>query len=484
MPTNILMPALSPTMEKGNLAKWLKKEGDRIKSGDVLAEIETDKATMEVEAVDEGVLAKITVPDGTADVPVNQVIGVIAAEGEDPKSVGAGAQSDAGTAAPATQAGGGEASPPAAAKAQNDAKVSGDAQLGYARANQAPEGPAEPAKAPAAQDAAKPNGAGPSGGRVFASPLARRIAKEGGIDLSRVSGSGPHGRIVQADVKAAIEGGTAKAGATAAPSPTASPAAAPVQAPAGAPAPAMSDEQIKKFFQPGSFEEIPHDTMRKTIARRLAASMQTTPHFYLTVDCDLENLLSLREQLNAAAPNDKEGKPAYKLSVNDFMIKAHALALMRVPAANVSWTEGSMLRHAHVDVGVAVAIPDGLITPIVRQADTMSLSAISNAMKDFGARAKARKLKPDEYQGGSTALSNLGMFGIKQFTAIINPPHSTILAVGAGEKRVVVKNGAPAVATVMSATLSCDHRAIDGALGAEVIAAFRQLVENPMAMLV
>jgi pyruvate dehydrogenase E2 component (dihydrolipoamide acetyltransferase) len=484
MPTNILMPALSPTMEKGNLAKWLKKEGDRIKSGDVLAEIETDKATMEVEAVDEGVLAKITVPDGTADVPVNQVIGVIAAEGEDPKSVGAGAQADAGTAAPAAQAGGGEASPPQPAKAQDDTKVSGDAQLGYARANQAPEGPAEPAKAPAAQDTTKPNGAGPSGGRVFASPLARRIAKEGGIDLSRVSGSGPHGRIVQADVKAAIEGGTANAGTTAAPSPTAAPAAAPVQAPAGAPAPAMSDEQIKKFFQPGSFEEIPHDTMRKTIARRLAASMQTTPHFYLTVDCDLENLLSLREQLNAAAPKDKEGKPAYKLSVNDFMIKAHALALMRVPAANVSWTEGSMLRHAHVDVGVAVAIPDGLITPIVRQADTMSLSAISNAMKDFGARAKARKLKPDEYQGGSTALSNLGMFGIKQFTAIINPPHSTILAVGAGEKRVVVRNGAPAVATVMSATLSCDHRAIDGALGAEVIAAFRQLVENPMAMLV
>jgi pyruvate dehydrogenase E2 component (dihydrolipoamide acetyltransferase) len=224
--------------------------------------------------------------------------------------------------------------------------------------------------------------------------------------------------------------------------------------------------------------------MRKTIARRLAASMQTTPHFYLTVDCDLENLLALREQLNAAAPKDRDGKPAYKLSVNDFMIKAHALALMRVPAANVSWTEGSMLRHSHVDVGVAVAIPDGLITPIVRKADTMSLSAISNAMKDFGARAKARKLKPNEYEGGSTALSNLGMFGIKQFTAIINPPHSTILAVGAGEKRVVAKNGAPAIASVMSATLSCDHRAIDGALGAEVIAAFRQLVENPMAMLV
>jgi len=246
----------------------------------------------------------------------------------------------------------------------------------------------------------------------------------------------------------------------------------------------MSDEQIKKFFEPGSYEEIPHDNMRKTIARRLAASMQTTPHFYLTVDCDLDALLAMREQINAGAPKDKDGKPAFKLSVNDFMIKAHALALMRVPSANVSWTEGSLLRHKHVDIGVAVAIPEGLITPIIRKADVQSLSSISNAMKDFGARAKARKLKPDEYQGGSTALSNLGMFGIKQFTAIINPPHSTILAVGAGEKRVVVKNGAPAVATVMSATLSCDHRAIDGALGAEVIAAFRQLVENPMTMLV
>jgi pyruvate dehydrogenase E2 component (dihydrolipoamide acetyltransferase) len=238
----------------------------------------------------------------------------------------------------------------------------------------------------------------------------------------------------------------------------------------------MSDEQIKKFFEPGSYEEIPHDNMRKTIARRLAASMQTTPHFYLTVDCDLDALLALREQLNAAAPKDKDGKPGFKLSVNDFMIKAHALALMRVPAANVSWTEGSLLRHKHVDIGVAVAIPEGLITPIVRKADQQSLSSISNAMKDFGARAKARKLKPDEYQGGSTALSNLGMFGIKQFTAIINPPHSTILAVGAGEKRVVVRNDQPAVATVMSATLSCDHRAIDGALGAHLSAGRRRRI--------
>jgi pyruvate dehydrogenase E2 component (dihydrolipoamide acetyltransferase) len=485
MPVNILMPALSPTMEKGNLAKWLKKEGDTIKAGDILAEIETDKATMEVEAVDEGILAKIVVPDGTNDVPVNQLIGLIASEGEDAKSVSADggskpaapASSPAPASAPAT---------PSVAAANAEAAPTGE--MSYARVNEAPDGPAKPAGG-AAAPAAKANGAAPATeGRLFASPLARRIAKEAGLDLAGIQGSGPHGRIVQSDVQAAVAGGGAK---PAAPSqPAASPtAAAPAQAPAaaapaGAPAPAMSDEQIKRFFEPGSYEEIPHDNMRKTIARRLAASMQTTPHFYLTVDCNLDALLALREQLNAAAPKDKDGKPGFKLSVNDFMIKAHALALMRVPAANVSWTEGSLLRHKHVDIGVAVAIPDGLITPIVRKADIMSLSAISNAMKDFGARAKNRKLKPDEYQGGSTALSNLGMFGIKEFTAIINPPHSTILAVGAGEKRVVVKNDQPAVATIMSATLSCDHRAIDGALGAQVIAAFKQLVENPMTMLV
>ena len=473
MPTNILMPALSPTMEKGNLAKWLKKEGDSIKSGDIIAEIETDKATMEVEAVDEGVLARITVPEGTADVPVNQVIGVIAGEGEDP----AGLAAPAGAGAPAAESKGGPGGA-TAAKATPDA----DAQKSYARVNEAPKGPAEPSGA-AAAPGGKPNGAASpvsGGGRIFASPLARRIAKEGGIDLSQVKGSGPHGRVVQTDVKAAIKGETAKAPSTAA-APGAAPPKTPAQAPAG---PSVSDEQIKRFFEKDSYEEVPHDNMRKAIARRLAASMQATPHFYLTVDCSLDRLLKLREDLNTAAPKDKDGKPAYKLSVNDFMIKAHALALMSVPAANVSWTEGSMLRHKHVDVGVAVAIPEGLITPIVRKADTMSLSGISNAMKDYGGRAKARKLKPAEYEGGSTALSNLGMFGIKQFTAIINPPHSTILAVGAGEKRVVVKDGAPGVGTVMSATLSCDHRAIDGALGAEVIAAFRQLVENPMAMLV
>lgn len=246
----------------------------------------------------------------------------------------------------------------------------------------------------------------------------------------------------------------------------------------------MGDEQIKKLFEPGSYEEVPHDSMRKTIARRLTESKQTIPHFYLSVDCELDALLSLREQINAAAPKGEDGKPAYKVSVNDFVIKALALSLMRVPDANVSWTDSAMLRHKQADVGVAVSIPGGLITPVVRKAETKSLSTISNEMKDYAARARARKLKPEEYQGGSTAVSNLGMFGIRDFSAVINPPHATILAVGAGEKRVIVKNDAPAVATVMTVTLSTDHRAVDGALGAELIAAFKQLIENPMGLLV
>jgi pyruvate dehydrogenase E2 component (dihydrolipoamide acetyltransferase) len=348
--------------------------------------------------------------------------------------------------------------------------------MSYARVDQAPAGPAT-------VPAPKPNGAaGAPGGRLFASPLARRVAKEAGIDLAQVRGSGPHGRVVEKDVRAAIAGGGTRAAPPAAPAPPAPAAAAKPPAPPAAPA--MGDEQIKKFFEPGSFEEVPHDSMRKTIARRLTESKQTIPHFYLTVDCELDALLALREQINGAAPKDKDGKPAYKVSVNDFVIKALALALMRVPEANVSWTEGAMLKHRHADVGVAVSIPGGLITPVVRKAETKTLSAISNEMKDYAARAKARKLKPEEYQGGSTAVSNLGMFGVKDFSAVINPPHATILAVGAGEKRVVVKNNAPAVATLMSVTLSTDHRAVDGALGAELIKAFKELVESPMSMLV
>src|SRR4051812_1896149 len=457
MPINILMPALSPTMEKGNLAKWLKHEGDRVKSGDVIAEIETDKATMEVEAIDEGVLAKIVVPEGTADVPVNQLIALIAGQGEDPKSVGA---AGGGAPAPAKAEAPKPAQPPAA-PAQPPAVAQ-----------------AAPASAPATQPAAKPNGGG-EGGRVFASPLARRIAKEAGIEIAMVQGSGPHGRVIERDVRAAAAGGPPKAAPAAA---TAAPAAA--AKPPSAPA-APSDAQVKALFEPGSYEEIPHDNMRKTIVRRLTEARQTVPQFYLTMDCEIDALLKLREQVNAAAPKDKDGKPAWKVSVNDMAIKALAMALMRVPDANVTWTEGAMLRHKHADVGVAVALPgNGLITPIIRAAETKTLSVIANQMKDFAARAKNRKLKPEEYQGGTTAVSNLGMFGIKEFTAVINPPHSTILAVGGGSQRVVVRKGELAVATVMSVTLSCDHRAVDGALGAQLIAAFKELVENPMGMLV
>jgi pyruvate dehydrogenase E2 component (dihydrolipoamide acetyltransferase) len=457
MPINILMPALSPTMEKGNLAKWLKKEGDTVKSGDVIAEIETDKATMEVEAIDEGVLAKIVVPEGTADVPVNQLIALIAGEGEDPKSVGA-----AGGGAPA----------PAKAEAQKPAPPAAVPAQPAAAAQAAP----TPAAAP--QAAAKPNGGG-QGGRVVASPLARRIAKEAGLEIAMIQGSGPHGRVIERDVRAAAAGGAPPKAAPAAV--TAAPAAA-----AKPPAPAApSDAQVKALFEPGSYEEIPHDNMRKTIARRLTEARQTVPQFYLTMDCEIDALLKLREQVNTAAPKDKDGKPAWKVSVNDMAIKALAMALIRVPDANVTWTEGAMLRHKHADVGVAVALPgNGLITPIIRAAETKTLSVIANQMKDFAARAKTRRLKPEEYQGGTTAVSNLGMFGIKEFTAVINPPHSTILAVGGGSQRAVVRKGELTVATVMSVTLSCDHRAVDGALGAQLIAAFKELVENPMGMLV
>jgi pyruvate dehydrogenase E2 component (dihydrolipoamide acetyltransferase) len=447
MPVNILMPALSPTMEKGNLAKWLKKEGDTVKSGDVLAEIETDKATMEVEAIDEGILARIVVPEGTADVPVNDLIAIIASEGEDPKAV---------------KAEGGKA-----ASAPKEDKPAPAPEAPKAEAKPEAKSEAKPAPAPTAPAASH------DGDRVFASPLARRVASQAGIDISRVKGSGPHGRIVLSDVEAAKGGAPLAAPAAG----KAAPAAAPVAAP-------PSDDKIKALFEPGSYEEVPHDNMRKVIARRLTEAKSTIPHFYLTMDCEIDALLKLRAEINAAAPTDKDGKPAYKVSVNDMVIKALALALMRVPDANVSWTEATMLKHKHADVGVAVSIPGGLITPVVRQAETKSLSAISNEMKDFASRAKARKLKPEEYQGGSTAVSNLGMFGVKDFSAVINPPHATILAVGAGEQRAVVKGGQVVAATVMSCTLSTDHRAVDGALGAELLAAFKNLIEKPMAMLV
>jgi pyruvate dehydrogenase E2 component (dihydrolipoamide acetyltransferase) len=451
MPTNILMPALSPTMEKGNLAKWLKKEGDKVKSGDVIAEIETDKATMEYEAVDEGTLAKIVVPEGTQDVAVNAVIAVLAGEGEDVKAAASGAAKSAPAVKP-PEAPKPQAAPPKAA-------------------SPSPQSPTPP-KASAAP-APQPTTAS-GGSRIFSSPLARRLAKEAGLDLARVAGSGPHGRVIARDIEDAKSGkGVARPSA---PSSAATPGAAAV--------PSMSDQQIRALYEDGSYELVPHDGMRRTIAQRLTASVQTVPHFYLTVDCNIGKLMAAREEINHAAPKDKDGKPAYKLSVNDFVIKALALALQRIPDANVSWTEAGVLKHKHSDVGVAVALPGGLITPIVRQAETKSLSVISNEMRDLAARARGRKLKPQEYQGGSSSVSNLGMYGIKDFTAVINPPQSTILAVGAGEERAVVVNGKLEAATVMSVTLSCDHRSVDGALGAELISAFKKLIENPVMMIV
>jgi pyruvate dehydrogenase E2 component (dihydrolipoamide acetyltransferase) len=479
MPINVLMPALSPTMEKGNLAKWLKKEGDAVKSGDVLAEIETDKATMEVEAIDEGVLAKILVAEGTADVPVNDLIAIIAADGEDPASVQA-----PGGAAAAPKADSSKAeTPKAEASAEN--ATPGGGTMSYARVNEAPDGAkpeeAKPEGAKSAETASAPTA---EGGRVFASPLARRIAKQEGVDLAAVKGSGPRGRVIERDVRAALAAGKAAPAATpkAGEAPQAALAAA---APAKAAAPAgLTTDQVRGFYPKGTFEEVPLDGMRKTIAKRLTEAMQVAPHFYLTVDCELDALMALREQLNKSAGTTKDGKPLFKLSVNDFVIKAMGLALMRVPTANAVWAEDRILRFDNAEVGVAVAIDGGLFTPVIRRADQKTLSTISNEMKDFAARARAKKLKPEEYQGGVTSVSNLGMFGIKHFTAVINPPQSSILAVGAGEKRIVVRDGAPAVAQVMTATLSCDHRVLDGALGAELISAFKGLIENPMGMLV
>ena len=424
MPVNILMPALSPTMEKGKLAKWLKKEGDKVKSGDVLAEIETDKATMEVEAIDEGTLGKILVAEGTDDVLVNAPIAIILGEGE---KLG-----DLPNAAPAP------AAKPAAAPATAAAPT--------AASTSAPQPKAD-------------------GSRIFASPLAKRIAKQKGIDLAALKGSGPHGRVVLKDVE------------------NAKPGAAPAAKSAGMPQ-GMSDEAVLKLFEPGSYDLVPHDGMRKTIARRLTESKQTVPHFYVSVDCVLENLLPLRERLNLQAPKDKEGKPAWKVSVNDFIIKAMAMALMKVPDANVSWTENAMVKHHHADVGVAVSIPGGLITPVVRKAESKGLTQISMEMKDYAARARTRRLKPEEYTGGSTSVSNLGMMNIKNFAAIVNPPQATILAVGTGERRPVVRGNEIVIEHQMSVTLSTDHRCVDGALGAELLSAFRLYLEDPGLMLV
>ena len=441
MPINILMPALSPTMEKGNLTKWLKKEGDKVKSGDVIAEIETDKATMEFEAVDEGTMGKILVPEGTQDVAINAPIAVLLTEGED-KSAIVAAPAAPKTASPVAPV------PVVAPK---------------------PAAPAAAAAAPQQDEGARPQANGANGvSRVFASPLARRLAKEAGIDVAQVKGSGPHGRIVKSDVDAAKSGKTPLA------------AKAPPSAPVTAPS--MSDAQVMKLFDDGEYTVVPHDNVRKIIARRLVEAKTTIPHFYLTVDTDIDALLALRADINAAAPF-VDGKPGWKVSVNDLVIKALAMALMRVPDANVTWTESGMLHHKRSDIGVAVSIPGGLITPVVRHADTKRISEIAVEMKDLAARARLKRLAPQEYQGGTSAVSNLGMFGVKDFAAVINPPHATILAVGAGIQTPVVRDGKVEIRTIMTCTLSTDHRAVDGALGAQLFAAFKELIEKPAGML-
>jgi pyruvate dehydrogenase E2 component (dihydrolipoamide acetyltransferase) len=459
MPTEILMPALSPTMEEGKLARWLIKEGQDVKAGDVIAEIETDKATMEVEAVDEGKVGKLLVPEGTEGVKVNTPIAVLLADGESPGA----APSPKPRPAVATSA---------AAAAPSPAPTS--------MAGGAPAGPA-PAAVPAAAATPAPRrgAAAPADdrARIFASPLARRLAREAGLDLAALTGSGPHGRIVKSDVEAA------RNGAAAAPKAGTAIAARPAPgAPGAAPPPAMADAQVLALYERGSYEVVPHDNMRKVIARRLTLSKQTIPHFRLTVDCTIDELLKARERINAASP--KDGPRAFKLSVNDFVIKALALALAQVPAANATWTEGGTLRHKYSDIGVAVAIDGGLFTPILRHAELKTLSEISNEMRDLAERARKRRLAPHEYQGGSTSVSNLGMYGIKTFDAVINPPHATILAVGTAERRAVVVGDSVKVATLMSCTLSCDHRVVDGAVGAALLNAFKALIEDPVRMLV
>jgi pyruvate dehydrogenase E2 component (dihydrolipoamide acetyltransferase) len=431
MPIEILMPALSPTMTEGNLARWLKKEGDEVHSGDVLAEIETDKATMEVEAIDDGKIGKILVPEGAQGIKVNAPIALLLGEDEDASALEK-------FAAPVAQP-----------------------------APTAPPPSAENVK-PAAAAAPSVKERGNGDGRIFASPLARRMAQQAGLDLGAIRGSGPQGRIVKSDIEAALSPGRA----------------APVPAPARAPAapqpvpaaPVLSKERVAALAGNLPYTERPLNAMRRVIARRLTESKQTVPHFYLTIDCEIDALLKIRGELNAKSD-------AYRISVNDFVIRAAALALRQVPAANASWSEEAILLWDSVDIAVAVALDDGLITPIVKMADRKGLATIANETKDLFARARAGKLKLEEFQGGTFSISNLGMYGVREFAAVINPPHGGILAVGAGEQRPVVKNGALTVATVMSCTLSCDHRAVDGAVGAQFLAAFKRLVEDPLTML-
>jgi pyruvate dehydrogenase E2 component (dihydrolipoamide acetyltransferase) len=434
--TNILMPALSPTMEEGKLAKWLVKEGDTVKSGTILAEIETDKATMEFEAVDEGKIGKILVAEGTEGVKVNAPIAVLLEEGE---------KADAVVDISA---------------AMKDIKAAVKAEVPAAAA---PKTDAPKAAAPAAP-AAKADGA-----RIFASPLAKRIAVQKGIDISALSGTGPRGRIVKSDVE------NAKPGA-------AKPAAGAPAAAGGIPGVApLPDARL--LYPAGSYEETPHDSMRKAIAKRLTSAKTLIPHYYLSVDCNLNALMAVREKMNAAAPKGKDKVPAYKLSVNDFIMKASAMALMKHPDVNASWTDTAILRHKDADVGVAVALDFGLITPIIFKAQTKGLVEISNEVKTLAGLAKEKKLKPNQYEGGGFSVSNLGMYGIKNFTSIINPPQSCIIAVGAGEERAIVVNGKIEVATVMTVTMSADHRVVDGGTGARFLATLKQFIEEPASML-
>ncbi len=452
MPTPILMPALSPTMEEGKLSKWLVKEGQKVRAGDIIAEIETDKATMEVEAVDEGTVARLLIDEGTDKVKVNTPIAMLLEEGENASALGATA---------------------AAPSSSTSQKPTGSSA--------SPVKPAKDEAAPRGQPAAASTAARPNGhaeARIFASPLARRLAKGGNLDMARIQGSGPHGRIVKRDVEAALKGGSGQR----APAAAAQSTAIVTQPTTATSIQAMPDDKVLALYETGSYEVVPHDGMRRIIAQRLTQSKQTIPHFYMSVDCRLDILLAARERINKIAP--KEGPRAYKLSVNDFVIKALALALQQVPAANATWTEAGMLRHRHSDVGVAVAVEGGLFTPVIHHAELKTLGEISNEMKDLAERARKRRLAPHEYQGGTTSISNLGMYGIKAFDAVINPPHATILAVGAGEKRAVVNGDRVEVATIMTCTLSCDHRVVDGAVGADLLNAFRALVEDPVRMLV
>ena len=442
MSINITMPALSPTMETGKIVKWLVKEGDSVSSGDVIAEIETDKATMEVEAVDEGKIGKIVVPAGAEDVAVNSVIAILLQEGESAASF----ETPARKAVAPPDEGARKVAPPAVRKdiEQFERRVlagnQAAAQSRVANTN-------------------RPNGSA----RVAASPLARRLAAENKIELSLLAGSGPHGRIVKRDIEKALREGVPQRG--------------------GGMPKGLSRAEVMALYPEGSYEVVPNDGMRKVVAERLTIAKQTVPHFYLTLDCHINALVKAREELNASAPMGDAGKPVFRISLNDFIIKGWALALKNVPKANATWAQDSILYHAHVDVGVAVAVPGGLFTPVVHGADTKALREISEEMKDLAGRARNKRLAPHEYQGGTTAVSNLGMFGIKQFSAVINPPHGTILAVGAGEERVYAEKGEMKIGQFMAATLSCDHRSVDGALGAEALAEFKKIIENPLLML-